>query len=106
MNFGYSDVCVQPSVSPRKIYFGKTSRIRCLGTRRRGRRACVLNENGQAPLQARKYLDSVGGDVYLKSRPGETAEYTVYYLPLQRSAQGSRLKLKNQIGTRDMARAY
>src|SRR5437016_159651 len=90
-----------------KFISAKPSRIRCLGTRRRGRRACVLNENGQAPLQARKYLDSVGGDVYLKSRPGETAEYTVYYyLPLQRSAQGSRLKLKNQIGTRDMARAY
>src|SRR6266576_798366 len=92
-----------------KVISAKPSRIRCLGTRRRGRRACVacvLNENGQAPLQARKYLDSVGGDVYLKSRPGETAEYTVYYLPLQRSAQGSRLKLKNQIGTRDMARAY
>jgi len=24
MNFGYSDAYVQPSVSPRKIYFGKT----------------------------------------------------------------------------------
>jgi hypothetical protein len=59
-------------------------------------------ENSEASLQMHEYIDSVGGDVYLKSRPGETAEFTAY-LPLRSSAQASRLKLKNQIGTGNIA---
>jgi signal transduction histidine kinase len=60
------------------------------------------NKTGEAPIYVSKYLDSVGGDVYLKSRPGETAEFTVC-LPFESSAQPGRLKLEKRFDTKDIA---
>lgn len=35
------------------------------------------DEKGDALVRARQFLDNAGGDVYLKSRPGESAEFVV-----------------------------
>ena len=59
------------------------------------------NKSGETPICASKYLDSVGGDVYLKSRPGETAEFTVC-VPFESSAQPDRLKLEKRFDAKDM----
>jgi signal transduction histidine kinase len=61
-------------------------------------RAAAPDENGDPMLPTRQYLDDAGGDVYLRSRPGETAEFIVC-LPLESSAQTGRPKLKNQLSS-------
>ena len=45
--------------------------------------------NGEALVRVRKYLDTAGGDVYLKSHPGEAAEFVVR-LPIASGAQAGR----------------
>lgn len=45
--------------------------------------------NGEALVRVRKYLDNAGGDVYLKSHPGEAAEFVVR-LPIASGAQAGR----------------
>jgi signal transduction histidine kinase len=47
------------------------------------------DENGEALVRVRKYLDKAGGDVYLKSHPGEAAEFVVR-LPIASGAQAGR----------------
>jgi signal transduction histidine kinase len=51
--------------------------------------------------RVREYLDDVGGDVYLKSRPGETAEFVVR-LPIESTAQPARLKAKIDFEKKDL----
>lgn len=43
------------------------------------------DEHGGGLVRVREYLDNAGGDVYLKSRPGEATEFVVR-LPIERSA--------------------
>jgi signal transduction histidine kinase len=45
-------------------------------------------------IQVRKYLDHTGGDVYLKSRPGEPAEFIVC-VPIESAVQSGRGKFGN-----------
>lgn len=47
------------------------------------------DENAEALVRVRKYLDNAGGDVYLKSHPGEAAEFVVR-LPIASGAQAGR----------------
>lgn len=47
------------------------------------------DERGEAIAQVRAYLDNAGGDVYLKSRPGDSAEFVVR-LPIDNRAQAGR----------------
>lgn len=47
-------------------------------------------EQGGGLIRVREYLDDAGGDVYLKSRPGEAAEFVVR-LPIEAGAQAGRL---------------
>lgn len=54
-----------------------------------------------ALARMREYLDEVGGDVYLKSRPGEAAEF-ILRLPLEGDAQSARLKMKNELDPKDL----
>jgi signal transduction histidine kinase len=51
------------------------------------------DENGEAIVRVREYLDNAGGDVYLKNRPGESAEFVVR-LPIDSGAHagGERLQ--------------
>ncbi|MGH7851824.1 MAG: sensor histidine kinase [Candidatus Binatia bacterium] len=58
------------------------------------------DERETALARMRAYLDDVGGDVYLKSRPGEAAEIIVR-LPIESDAQPARLKVKNEFATKD-----
>jgi signal transduction histidine kinase len=48
------------------------------------------DEEGGDPARVREYLEHTGGDVYLKSRPGEAAELVVQ-LPIEAETQGDRL---------------
>lgn len=48
------------------------------------------DEQSGGLVRVREYLDNAGGDVYLKSRPGEAAEFVVR-LPMERGAQAGRL---------------
>jgi len=48
------------------------------------------DEPGGGLVRVREYLDNAGGDVYLKSRPGEAAEFVVR-LPIERGAPAGRL---------------
>jgi signal transduction histidine kinase len=48
------------------------------------------DEQGGELVRVREYLDNAGGDVYLKSRPGEAAEFVVR-LPMERTGQAGRL---------------
>ncbi|HEU5463378.1 MAG TPA: ATP-binding protein, partial [Candidatus Binatia bacterium] len=50
------------------------------------------SREGEAMLRVREYLDDAGGDVYLKGRPGESAEF-VLRLPLN---SGRRAVHENQ----------
>lgn len=47
------------------------------------------DERGEAIAQVREYLDNAEGDVYLKSRPGDSAEFVVR-LPIDNRAQAGR----------------
>lgn len=47
-------------------------------------------EQGGGLMRVREYLDNAGGDVYLKSRPGEAAEFVVR-LAIEAGTQTSRL---------------
>jgi hypothetical protein len=49
------------------------------------------DENGEALMRMREYLDNAGGDAYLKSHPGEAAEFIVR-LPIERGAEAGRPK--------------
>jgi signal transduction histidine kinase len=49
------------------------------------------DENGEALMRMREYLDNAGGDAYLKSHPGEAAEFVVR-LPIERGAVTGRPK--------------
>jgi hypothetical protein len=54
------------------------------------------DEGGETVASVQEYLKNIGGDVYLASRPGETAELIVC-LPLERRTQAGRPKLENQL---------
>ena len=54
------------------------------------------DENSDALAPMRAYLDNAGGDVYLKSRPGQSAEFVVR-LPLESGAPAGRLQLENEL---------
>ena len=45
------------------------------------------DENGEAIARVRQYLDNAGGDMYLKNRPGDAAEFVVR-VPLDRAPAG------------------
>jgi signal transduction histidine kinase len=45
------------------------------------------DENGEAILRVQEYLKHAGGDVYLKNRPGESAEFVVR-LPIEEHSAG------------------
>jgi hypothetical protein len=45
------------------------------------------DESGETLLRVREYLDHAGGDVYLKSHPGEAAEFVVR-LPIEGAQAG------------------
>jgi hypothetical protein len=62
----------------------------------------ALDEKSEAFLQLREYLDKTGGDVYLRSRPGESAELVVC-LPLKRSAQMGRPSSENHLSAEELA---
>jgi signal transduction histidine kinase len=47
------------------------------------------DESGAAIARMREYLDNAGGDVYLKSRPGDSAEFVVR-LPIDNRAHAGR----------------
>ena len=47
------------------------------------------DEGGETLVRVREYLDHAGGDVYLKSHPGEAAEFVVR-LPIESGAQAGR----------------
>jgi hypothetical protein len=49
----------------------------------------------------REYMDDVGGDFCLKSRPGEAAEFIVR-LPMGGEAKPARIKIKNEFDTKDL----
>lgn len=51
-------------------------------------------KSGDGLSQVRKYLDHAGGDVYLKTRPGEAAEFIVC-LPIKGGMQPGRPKFRN-----------
>ncbi|MGE5218694.1 MAG: sensor histidine kinase [Chloroflexota bacterium] len=52
------------------------------------------DKSGERLSQVRNYLDHAGGDAYLKSRPGEAAEFIVS-LPITSSMQPDRPKFRN-----------
>lgn len=62
----------------------------------------ALDEKSEAFLQLREYLDKTGGDVYLRSRPGESAELVVC-LPLKHSAQMGRPSSENHLSAEELA---
>jgi len=62
----------------------------------------ALDEKSEAFIQLREYLDKTGGDVYLRSRPGESAELVVC-LPLKRSAQMGRPSSENHLSAEELA---
>jgi sensor histidine kinase regulating citrate/malate metabolism len=47
------------------------------------------DESGEALMRVREYLDNAGGDVYLRSHPGEAAEFVVR-LPIESRTQPGR----------------
>jgi sensor histidine kinase regulating citrate/malate metabolism len=49
------------------------------------------DDGGEALMRMREYLDDAGGDAYLKSHPGEAAEFVVR-LPIERGAVAGRPK--------------
>jgi hypothetical protein len=42
-----------------------------------GRFGGVPDESHQALVSVRQYLDQIGGDVYMRSRPGRASEFIV-----------------------------
>jgi signal transduction histidine kinase len=46
------------------------------------------DESGEAIVRVREYLENAGGDVYLKNRPGDNAEFVVR-LPIDNGAQAA-----------------
>jgi hypothetical protein len=60
------------------------------------------DEKSEAFIQLREYLDKTGGDVYLRSRPGESAELVVC-LPLRSSAQMGRPRSENHLSAEELA---
>jgi light-regulated signal transduction histidine kinase (bacteriophytochrome) len=65
------------------------------------RSEAARDEKTTALARMCEYLDDVGGDVYLKGRPGEAAEFVVR-LPMEGRAQGGRLSEKNDVDTKDL----
>jgi len=61
----------------------------------------ALDEKSKAFIQLREYLDKTGGDVYLRSRPGESAELVVC-LPLKSSAQMGRPSSENHLSAEEL----
>ena len=59
------------------------------------------DENSEALMRVRKYLDNAGGDVYLQSRPGEAAEFVVR-LPIESGAQAGRPNKKTKFVSKDL----
>lgn len=60
------------------------------------------DEKSEAFLQLREYLDKAGGDVYLRSRPGEPAELIVC-LPLESSEQAGRPRAETHVNAEELA---
>jgi signal transduction histidine kinase len=63
------------------------------------------DENGEAIVRVREYLNHAGGDVYLKNRPGESAEFVVR-LPIENGPQVVPLKLENELESKDLNKSY
>jgi len=59
------------------------------------------DKESTALARMREYMDDVGGDFCLKSRPGEAAEFIVR-LPMGGEAQPARIKIKNEFDTKDL----
>ncbi len=60
------------------------------------------DEKIEAFVQLREYLERAGGDVYLRSRPGEPAEWIVC-LPPESSAQAGRPKAESHLSAEELA---
>ena len=60
------------------------------------------DEKSGAFMQLREYLDKAGGDVYLRSRPGEPAELIIC-LPRESSAQAGRTRSENHLSAEELA---
>lgn len=58
------------------------------------------DENGEAMVRVPEYIKHAGGDVYLKNRPGESAEFVVR-LPIERASQAVSLELENELESKD-----
>ena len=62
----------------------------------------ALDEKGEAFMQLREYLDKAGGDVYLRSRPGDPAELIIC-LPRESSAQAGRPRSESHLSAEELA---
>lgn len=60
------------------------------------------DEKSEAFMQLREYLEKAGGDVYLRSRPGEPAELIVC-LPLESSEQAGRPRFESHLSAEELA---
>ena len=60
------------------------------------------DEKSEAFMQLREYLDKAGGDVYLRSRPGDPAELIIC-LPRESSAQAGRPRSESHLSAEELA---
>jgi len=60
------------------------------------------DEKSEAFMQLREYLDKAGGDVYLRSRPGDPAELIIC-LPRESSAQAGRTRSESHLSAEELA---
>ena len=58
----------------------------------------LRDEYGEGVMRVREYLENAGGDVYLRSRPGQAAEFVVS-LPIESSDQTVQPVLQNHLRT-------
>jgi signal transduction histidine kinase len=58
----------------------------------------VRDENGEGVIRVREYLENAGGDVYLRGRPGQAAEFVVI-LPIENSDRTVQPVLENHLRT-------
>jgi len=58
----------------------------------------LRDENGEGIVRVREYLENVGGDVYLRSRPGQAAEFVVS-LPVESGDQTVQPDFEKQLQT-------
>jgi len=58
----------------------------------------LRDENGEGIVRVREYLENVGGDVYLRNRPAQAAEFVVS-LPVESADQKVQADFEKRLQT-------